>query len=122
MKGKRAWTRWFADRVGYNGLDWAQGWLQELSSENSLGSDYLLFAANGAMDAWLDRPAEYIDARRALHFILMLACRLKAEEAVEYNPHGFRHILVSAGGSSLRRLVLCPRAILTDWDTGRVAP
>ena len=97
MKGKRMWTRWFADRVGFGGKDWAEDWYSELRAANLPGGDFLVFAANGAMDAWLPRPAEYSDARRALHLLLLLSCRLNAEQAVEYNPHGFRHILVSAG-------------------------
>ena len=65
--------------------------------QHLLGSEFLFFAPNGAIDSWLHRPAESGDARRALRFVLMLACRFKSEQAVQFNPCGFRHILVIAG-------------------------
>ena len=97
MKGKRRWTRWYTDRLGFGGEDWAQRWTDELRQCELPGPDYILRAANGPMDLWLDRPADYADTRRALHLVLMLACPMSATEAVEYNPHGFRHLLVSVG-------------------------
>ena len=60
------------------------------------GDDFLLKAVNVAVDEWLNRPAEYADMRRALHVILVLHLDFPVEEAVTYNPHGFKHVLVTS--------------------------
>ena len=54
-------------------------------------------ATTKGMDEWLGRPAEYPDVRRALQLVLMALFGMSAEEAVEFSPHGFRHVLISCG-------------------------
>jgi hypothetical protein len=97
MKGKKKWTRWFADKIGFGGTEWAESWAKELASSELPGSDFILKAVNTAGDEWLPRAAEYSDARRMLHLVLMIYFGFSATDAVSYNPHGFRHILVTAG-------------------------
>ena len=124
MKGKHRWTRWFTDRFGFSGVEWSARWVNELSLADLPGPDFVLRAANGAMDQWLDRPAEYDDVRRALHLTLVLACSLSAAEAVLYNPHGFRHLLVSVG-QQLRAFGVVSESDLErlgHWSKGSVMP
>ena len=49
------------------------------------------------MDGWCDRPTDYADIRRALHLMLVALFGMKPADAVSFNPHGFRHVLVSLG-------------------------
>ena len=104
-KGKKAWTKWFCDRRGLK-TDWAEAWLSQLRSENLPGDDFILLAPNMSFDAWLDRPAEYDDFRRSLHFILHVHHGMSIDNAVEFNPHSFRHFLVEAA-QQLRALGEC---------------
>ena len=97
MKSKRVWTRWYCDRCGILKPSWAQEWFSCLTDVGLPGADFILNAANVHMNQWLDRPAEYADIRRALHLLLMLYFNMSPEQAAEYNPHGFRHIMVGAG-------------------------
>ena len=97
MKTKKHWTKWFANKFGFSGHDWASQWLKELVMCGLPGPDYVLRAPNSRGDTWLDRPADFADARRMLHLMLMVYMGMKAEDAVTYNPHGFRHVLVSVG-------------------------
>ena len=97
MKSKKRWERWYADRLGFTGKEWAQSWMSELCEHSLPGDDCILYAVNTAGDAWLDRHAEYGDVRRMLHLMLVVYMHMKPEEAVTYNPHGFRHILVTIG-------------------------
>jgi hypothetical protein len=96
MKGKRCWTRWFADRHGFRKKNWAEPWIADLVRFASPGPDFIMCAPTASLDGFLPRPAEYADMRRSLHVILMIL-GMNANAAVEYNPHGFRHVLVSAG-------------------------
>ena len=105
MKNKHVWTKWFCSRIGVHG-DWASKWMDTLSGEGLPGPDYILFAPNASFDSWLDRPAEYSDIRRALHFIYHLYCGMSLDEAVAYNPHGFRPFMVEAG-QQFRSLKVC---------------
>ena len=97
MKNKKTWTRWFCDRRGLNDKGWANSWIVGLNESNLPGPDYILNATSAHMDGWLDRPAEYADLRRSLHLLLMVYFGLSPEQAAEYNPHGFRHVMVGAG-------------------------
>ena len=97
MKTKSTWTRWYADRSGFSGTDWATKWLEELGLHGLPGSDFVLLAASSPMDSWLNRPAEYADVRRGLHLILMSQCGMTASEAVSYSRHGFLHLLITIG-------------------------
>ena len=124
MKGKRRWTRWYTDRLGFSGNDWAETWLSDLKAADLPGPDFVIRAANGAMDQWLDRPADYTDTRRALHFTLMLACSFSAAEAVQFNPHSFRHILVSVGAQLRGQNIVDERDSerLGHWSKGSAMP
>jgi len=81
-------------------------WLQELGAVGLPGEDYILLAPNLSMDGWLDRPADYSDIRRAMHFMLHVCWSLPIVEAVSFNPHSFRHFMVEAG-QQLRSLNVC---------------
>ena len=109
MKTKASWTRWYADRGGFSGSPWAMHWIEELNKHGLPGSDFVLLAASSSMDSWIDRPAEYADIRRGLHIILMTQCGMSSSEAVSYNPHGFRHLLITIG-QQLRSLGLVSEA------------
>ena len=97
MKAKKSWTNWFADKTGFSGRQWAVEWLEALCDSGLPGPDFVLKAANNAGDEWTDRPAEYGDVRRMLHLMLIMYMGVEAEVAVTFNPHGFRHVLVTAG-------------------------
>ena len=97
MKTKRPWTRWFADRRGFGGEDWCSAWMEELNANDLPGKDFMLMSTTKGMDEWLGRPAEYPDVRRAFYLVLMALFGMSAEEAVEFSPHGFRHVLISCG-------------------------
>ena len=58
------------------------------------------------MDAWLDRPAEYQDVRRSLHFILYMHCGYSLSGAIMFNPHSMRHFLMESG-QQLRAMDVC---------------
>ncbi len=96
MKAKKVWSRWYACRTGFSGKEWARQWLLELKSCDLPGSDFLVWAPNSTLDAWLERPAEYADLRRALHFMLIVYKGYPASTAATYNPHSFKHVLVTA--------------------------
>jgi hypothetical protein len=105
MKNKFTWTKWFVCRKGLRG-NWADAWFEILAEEGLPESDFVSWAPNGTFDAWLGRPAEYADVRRALHFILHSQCNLSIEEAISYNPHGMRHFMIDSG-QQLRALKIC---------------
>jgi len=76
------------------------------------------------MDDWLERPAEYADIRRSLHLLLIAFLGLPPGEAVTYNPHGFRHTLVSIG-QQLRSYGIISEPdleILGHWSKGSDMP
>jgi len=105
MKNKYTWTKWFVCRQGLRG-NWADTWFEILAEEGLPRSDFVIWAPNGTFDAWLGRPAEYADVRRALHFILHSQCNLSIEESIAYNPHGMRHFMIDSG-QQLRALKIC---------------
>ena len=96
MKNKKVCAKWFCSRVGLEG-DWAEPWLGELASQGLPGPDFILLAPNTSFDGWLQRPAEYHDIRRGLHFLLHISLHFSVEDAVVYNPHCFRHLLIESG-------------------------
>jgi hypothetical protein len=123
MKGKRCWTRWFADRHGFSGSMWAEHWLKNLKEFANPGPDFLMCAPSASLDGFLERPAEYGDMRRSLHVVLMIL-GMNAQSAVEYNPHGFRHVLVSVG-QQLRSLGIVEEGELErigHWTKGSNMP
>ena len=124
MKGRLSRTRWFCDTKGFGDSDWAPAWLHELRDQGLPGGDFLVFAPNGALDDWLPRLAAYSDIRRSLHFLLVVCCGMSVDEAVTFNPHGFRHILVTAGQQlkSLGLLVEGEVEVLGHWDKGSNMP
>ena len=97
MKTKKSWTRWYADRRGFSGKEWVTEWLGALERCGLPGPDYLISAPVSSLDGWLKRPAAYGDVRRALHLMLITFVGMSPQQAAEYNPHGFRHVLVTAG-------------------------
>ena len=105
LKNKKTWTKWFCSRQGLCG-DWASSWMEELAVEGLPGTDFILLAPNSSYDQWLDRPAEYADFRRAVHFLLGFCLNLPLEEAVLYNPHSFRHFLIESS-QQLRAMKFC---------------
>ena len=113
LKAKKTWTKWFIPKIGLSGKDWSSPWLLELAANGLPGPDFLLKGVNSACDEWCDRPATYADARRVLHLTLMAYCDFTAELAVEYNPHSFRHLLVTAGQQLARFGIVSE----TDLDT-----
>ena len=84
----------------------------------------MVWAPNGALDDWLPRPATYSDLRRSLHFLLVVGCGMSVDDAITYNPHGFRHILVTAGQQlkSLGLMVEGEIEVLGHWDKGSSMP
>ena len=123
LKNKHRWTPWFCNRRGLVG-DWAADWLSALAGEGLPGVDFVLWAPNSAYGAWLDRPAEYADILRSLHFLLFTALGFNVQEAVEYNPHSFRHFLVESG-QQLRALKACSSTDLEKlghWEKGSSMP
>ena len=124
MKNKKfVWTQWFCARRGLVS-DWAALWMLELKKEGLPGADFVLWACNGSCDQWLDRPASYPDLRRGLHFLLHNCCGFSIEEAIEYNPHSFRHFLVESG-QQLRTLKVCSEEDLErlgHWAKGSSMP
>ena len=124
MKGKTCWTRWTIPRGGLSGRDWPAKWIQELNSCSLPGRDFLLFATTNAAEDWLHRPALYADARRMLHLILMIFFDMDCEEAARYNPHGFRHVMVTAGqqARALGALGEGDLERLGHWNKGSAMP
>ena len=124
MKNKGGvWTKWFVTRHGLSG-EWATHWLQLLGQEGLPGLDFVLWAANSAGGAWLQRPAEYHDLRRLLHLILHAECGLLLEDAVLDNPHSLRRFLVEAG-QQLRTLDICTTndvERIGHWNKGSRMP
>ena len=113
MKNKKSWTKFFCSRQGIKG-PWADDWMRELQLAGMPGDDYIMMAPNATYDEWLGRPAEYHDIRRGLHFLLSIQLGMPIQEAVEYNPHSFRHFMVEAG-NQLRAIKVC-----SDDDLERV--
>ena len=124
MKGKRCWTRWFCDKGGFSGKPWAEEWLRLMAREDLPGDDYMLKAPTAALDDWLQRPAEYADVRRGLHLILMVSFGMPAIDAVVYNPHGFRHVMVTAGQQlrALGHLADADMEVLGHWTKNSSMP
>ena len=81
-------------------------WFDQLSQQGLPGDDFTLQAPSSTYDQWLSRPASYGDLRRSLHFLLHVCLAMPAEEAVKYNPHCFRHFLITSG-QQLRALDIC---------------
>lgn len=124
MKSKLSWTRWYAPLVGYSGHDWATEWIRELAVNGLPETDYLLFGVNTAGDKWMQRPASYADARRMLHLLLMAHGGLSAEQAVKYNPHGFRHVMITSA-QQLKQFGVVQDAdlnVVGQWAKGSKMP
>ena len=124
MKGRKVWVRWFCMRQGFFCEDWAGAWFDVLSESGLLGPDFILNAVNEPMDKWLSRPAEYDDFRRVLHAMLIMYAGLSPDVAVGYNPHGFRHVMVTAA-SQVRLSHHIPDAGLESlghWAPGSSMP
>ena len=124
MKKKNVWVEWFVDKNGFSGLPWGESWLKELNNEDLPRSDYLLYTPNTAMNDWIHKPARYSDFQRSLHTLLMAYCGLSSDEAVEHNPHGFRHLLIIAA-QQLRAVGKLQRSdihILGKWAPGSKMP
>ena len=95
-----------------------------LESAGLPGPDFTLNATNNAMDSWLPRAAEYGDFRRALHLLLVTYARLPADTAVEFTPHGFRHVLIIAGQQLRQEGLVQAEGLesLGHWEPGSRMP
>ena len=124
MKTKKHWTKWFAHKTGFSGREWATQWLAELAENALPGPDFVIKAPNFSGDARLERPADYGDVRRMLHMMLMFYMDVKAEDAVTYNPHGFRHVLVTAGQQLKAYGIVSEEDLdrLGHWSKGSAMP
>ena len=123
MKNKKSWQKWFASRIGLRG-DWAGPWMEQLALAGLPGPDFVLLAPNASFDGWLDRPAEYGDLRRSVHFLLCACLAFSPELAVLYNPHSFRHFLIESG-QQLRALKACGTSHIEKlgrWKPGSTMP
>ena len=121
---KGVWVRWFAPRRSPVSDDWAGSWLDELQRCGLPGSDYVLAGVNQALDAWSPRMATYNDVKHVFRAMLRTQCGFSVAEAAKSTPHGFRHVLVSAG-AQLRRLgSVETRGLETlgHWTPGSIEP
>ena len=76
------------------------------------------------MDRWIPKPAGYQSIARAYHCLLMGYCAMPAEEAVEYTPHGLRHLLPTAA-QQFRTIGLAQSEdieTLGHWEPGSWMP
>ena len=124
MKSKKTWTKWFAPCQGFSGSCWVELWLMELSINGLPDHDFILKGVNSAGDEWCERPATYADVRRMMHLMLMVYLGLPAEDAVGYNPHGFRHVLVTAA-QQLKHFGVVKEdelEVLGHWSRGSSMP
>ena len=124
MKNSRSWTKWFCDRRGVSGNDWATAWLHQLSEVGLPGEDFVCFGFNTSLSKWIRRPAVYADFRRALHVILCNFMQIRVDEAVEFTPHGFRHVFIVAGQQlrAVGRLQADDLLTLGHWKPGSAMP
>ena len=72
----------------------------------------------------MDKPAAYANVRRQLHLLLILYANMTPEQAVAYNPHGFRHMLVTAGQQLKHHGVIREEDLdyLGHWSKGSSMP
>ena len=124
MKGKASWTRWAALRDGVSRDNWAGEWLQCLTAENLPSEDYILYATNVTMDAWILRAARYADFSRALHLLLMAHCSESPDTVVEFTPHGCRHSQITAAQQLAQQGHLSVSCLesLGHWERGSRMP
>ena len=95
----------FCIRHGING-ERATAWMNEMTAEGMPGEDFMVLAPSSAYDQWLQRPAEYSDFRRAVHFLFHTYLGMTQEMAICYNPHSFRHFLIESA-QQLRAMKYC---------------
>ena len=98
--------------------------MEQLADADLHQSDFILFAPNASFDGWLQRPAQYGDLRRAVHFLLCACLGFAPDIAVKYNPHSFRHFLIESG-QQLRALKACSTSHLEKlgrWTPGSSMP
>ena len=121
---KGVWVRWFAPRKGLVSDDWAGNWLDELNRCGLPGSDFVLTGVNRALDAWSPRMATYNDVKDVFRAMLCTQCGFSVAAAAELAPHGFRHILVSAGAQLRRQGFVDTRGLgtLGHWAPGSIEP
>ena len=120
LKGRKSWTTWAASRQGFTVKDWAGPWLDQLAEEGLPGEDFVVWAPNVTLDAWLPRPAEYSDFNRALHLLLMVYAGESPQSVVSYTPHGCRHVAVTAATQLVAQGILTDSSLeyLGHWEKG----
>ena len=121
---KGVWVRWFAPRRGLVADDWAGDWLGELHRSGLPWSDFVLAGVNQALDAWSPRIATYNDVKDVFRAMLWTQCGFSVAEAAKLTPHGFRHVLVSAGAQLRRQGFVDTRGLgaLGHWTPGSLEP
>jgi len=124
IKGRKSWTKWAASRQGFTTQDWAGPWLNQLADEGLPGDDFVVWAPNVTLDAWLQRPAEYSDFSRALHLLLMVYAGETPQNVITYTPHGCRHVSVTAGTQLVAQGILSDASLeyLGHWEKGSKMP
>ena len=124
MKNRKSGTKWVCTVNGFFRANWAKAWLDGLKDESLLGPDYILRAANSSMDAWLDRPAQYDDFRRALHVLCLLYGNMGPDEAVTLSLHSFRHVMVVSARQLRVAGDIQPEGLasLGHWAVGSAMP
>lgn len=66
------------------------------------GSELVCNAAHATGTGWLNRTPEHRAVQMLTHLLLVEYCGVKPVGAIRYNPHGFRHIMVSCGQQRMR--------------------
>jgi hypothetical protein len=121
---KAVWVRWYAPRKGLVTDDWAGDWRDELDRNGLPGDDYVLAGVNQALDAWAPRIATFNDVERVFRAMLCTQCGFSVAEASKFTPHGFRHVLVTAGAQLRRQGFVDTRGLgtLGHWTPGSIEP
>ena len=81
---------WGALRDGF-GCDWASAFVAALAEAVLPQGDFLVLRPTVDLKEFTNHPADWADANRALHALLVVA-GVVAEEAVSYSMHSARHV------------------------------
>ena len=98
--------------------------MNELTACGLPGPDYIVRAPNATLDGRLNRPAQHQVFSRALHLHLMVHGGETPDSAIEYTPHGCRHVQVTAGTQMASQGLLADASLecLGHWETGSKMP
>ena len=89
--GKTKPFTWCIPLVGFGGVNWVVPWATAVTEAGLPGADYLVMRPSSSFVKFTPSIADWADANRALHALLVCA-GVQVGEVLEYSMHSMRHL------------------------------